>query len=250
MTEPSAGTELTVASWNIHAGRGLDGAYDLSRIIDVIEACDPDVIGLQEVDRQFRARSSFDDQIEILAEELGMNYRFGGNIQSDEDSDGAYGIATLVDESWPIVESTHSLLPTVPDRASELEQRGLLTTRCAIGDSTFVLLNTHLGLDAEERNRQIESVLEVIRETSDPLVLVGDMNARPESEPIRRLKEQLVDIQPSADDPMGGTHPTDDPEKRIDYLLVSPAIAAGTTKLVASTASDHALIAAELTIPN
>ena len=43
---------LTVVSYNIHRGVGLDRRRDLDRIADVIGEVDPDVVGLQEVIRE------------------------------------------------------------------------------------------------------------------------------------------------------------------------------------------------------
>ena len=48
---------LTLLSYNIHNGVGLDGVLDLDRIADVIAASGADVVGLQEVDRHRRERS-------------------------------------------------------------------------------------------------------------------------------------------------------------------------------------------------
>ncbi|MGB9375963.1 MAG: hypothetical protein WCB04_00425, partial [Mycobacteriales bacterium] len=41
---------LRVASYNIHAGIGSDGAFDLDRTAEAIRALDADVVGLEEVD--------------------------------------------------------------------------------------------------------------------------------------------------------------------------------------------------------
>ena len=45
-------THLTVVSYNIHRGVGLDRRHDLDRIADVIAEVSPDVVGLQEVIRE------------------------------------------------------------------------------------------------------------------------------------------------------------------------------------------------------
>ena len=45
-------THLTVVSYNIHRGVGLDRRRDLDRIADLIAEVSPDVVGLQEVIRE------------------------------------------------------------------------------------------------------------------------------------------------------------------------------------------------------
>ena len=41
---------ITVLSYNIHHGEGLDGKLDLQRIADVVKRENPDVVAFQEVD--------------------------------------------------------------------------------------------------------------------------------------------------------------------------------------------------------
>ncbi len=53
---PGAGTQpapkpLRVLCWNIHHAEGTDGKLDLSRVARVIKAAQPDLVFLQEVDR-------------------------------------------------------------------------------------------------------------------------------------------------------------------------------------------------------
>ena len=53
---------MRLLTYNIHKGiGGRDRRYQLQRVIDVLEAENPDIICLQEVDRH-NQRSHFDDQ--------------------------------------------------------------------------------------------------------------------------------------------------------------------------------------------
>lgn len=59
---------MRLLSYNIHKGiGGRDRRYSLERIIGVIEHENPDIICLQEVDRNVR-RSHYHDQMKMLAE--------------------------------------------------------------------------------------------------------------------------------------------------------------------------------------
>src|SRR4029079_18867037 len=59
---------MRLLSYNIHKGiGGRDRRYRFERIITVIEAENPDIICLQEVDRHCR-RSKLDDQPKMLAD--------------------------------------------------------------------------------------------------------------------------------------------------------------------------------------
>jgi len=81
--------QLRVLSYNIHHGEGTDGKLDLVRIAKIIRQVDPDVVTLQEVDRNVR-RSESVDQPAQLAELTDMQVRFGANIELQG---GQYGNA-------------------------------------------------------------------------------------------------------------------------------------------------------------
>ena len=57
---------LRVLTFNIHHGRGADGQIDLARIARTVRAASPDLVALQEVDRN-TSRSGGQDQLKQLA---------------------------------------------------------------------------------------------------------------------------------------------------------------------------------------
>ncbi|WP_235782509.1 endonuclease/exonuclease/phosphatase family protein [Peribacillus psychrosaccharolyticus] len=64
-TNPGKGKEtipVNIMSYNIHHGVGTDGQLDLGRIANVIKENGAEIIGLQEVDKHYGARSNFEDQ--------------------------------------------------------------------------------------------------------------------------------------------------------------------------------------------
>lgn len=63
---------IKVVSYNIQYGRGQDGEVNLQRTIDTLKEINADIISLQEVER-YSLRSGFEDQIQSIAKELGMN---------------------------------------------------------------------------------------------------------------------------------------------------------------------------------
>src|SRR5207247_2029098 len=70
-------TPITIASYNIHRGVGLDRRRDLDRIGIVIAEMNPDVVGLQEVIREDGNVMSTADQAAYLASKLGMELVMG-----------------------------------------------------------------------------------------------------------------------------------------------------------------------------
>ena len=88
---------MRLLSYNIHKGiGGRDRRYRLDRIIQVIQAEDPDFICLQEVDRHL-ARSRHDDQPRKLSEALKATaHLYQSNVRL---KNGGYG--NLVLSRWP-----------------------------------------------------------------------------------------------------------------------------------------------------
>ena len=56
---------ITVLSYNIHHGEGLDGKLDLQRIADVVKRENPDVVAFQEVDVNVKRSGRIDEATQL-----------------------------------------------------------------------------------------------------------------------------------------------------------------------------------------
>ena len=239
---------VRVVTFNIHHGAGLDGLVDLERIARVVEAGDPDVVGLQEVDRHFGERSQFVDQATWLAERLGMHVVFGANLDLAPPSPGAprrqYGTALLT--HLKIRESANTLLP----RPEGGEQRGLLEALVKVRGMPVRVFTTHLQNDSQaERLAQVEAIRGRLATVDESVVLLGDLNATPAAPEIGALTEGLADAWATAGVGDGFTYDAATPHARIDYVLSSPDVVARTAAVVATDASDHLPVVVDLALP-
>ncbi len=166
--------KLVVATWNIHKGiGGVDRRYRIDRVIELLARYDPDVALLQEVaDGLPRARHH--EQVELLAESLGMHYAFAPEHRF---AVGGYGNAVL--SKWPISGVKHIDL-TVGWR----KKRGALQARTRIRGGrrsrTLVVHDLHLGLAGSERGTQLARFLRsepfAGLHGRTPLIVGGDLN--------------------------------------------------------------------------
>jgi endonuclease/exonuclease/phosphatase family metal-dependent hydrolase len=160
---------MRLLSWNIHKGiGGRDRRYSLARIIDCIEAENPDLICLQEVDRLVR-RSRFDDQPRLLSRYFRAHAVYQSNVAV---GDGGYG--NLVLSRWP-VESRHRILL----RQGTRKPRGAQLLLIDSPEGPLHLVHTHLGLAERERHWQIDRLLgHMLFRSADslPTLVVGDFN--------------------------------------------------------------------------
>jgi endonuclease/exonuclease/phosphatase family metal-dependent hydrolase len=161
---------MRLLSYNIHKGiGGRDRLYRIERIIRVIREEDPDIVCLQEVDRNVR-RSRHDDQPSRLAEAVlavGWSYQLNVHL-----GNGGYG--NLVLARWPFRDTHHVSL-----RVKWRKPRGAQVVVVDTPEGPLLLVHWHLGLAERERHRQVRHLLDhqVFRGSAHlPTVVVGDFN--------------------------------------------------------------------------
>ncbi len=239
---PPAEREVTVLVFNIRAGKDLAGAENLPRVADLVRSTGADLVLLQEVDRNTQ-RSGPADQPAVLARLTGYSAAFGRTIGFQG---GDYGVAVL--SRWPIRRDTlvPLLVTAPPGRTTEgREQRGVLVAVVDAPGGPIAVLDTHLDHTGDDawRLQEIATVLQAARtavEPGMPVLIGGDLNARPESavhEQLRGAGFRDAWEGCGAGDAM--TFPAGAPDRRIDYLYVEGATRCESARVLASDASDH-----------
>lgn len=227
-TEPSS---LALMTYNVHQSFGMDNKLDVAEIASTIGKADPDIIGLQEADAG-RVPSLSVEQVLSLSRGLNMHSAYGPSWGD------TYGVAVL--SKYPIVEQRRYLL------SSAQQQRACLESRIDLGDQTLTFFSVHLGLNPQERERQLDELLVYTADAPAPKVLVGDFNANPDSHEIRRVLEQFDNAFAVAGSGTGYTSPADAPQETIDYVFVSPDISVLSAEIIPSLASDHLPVVARI----
>jgi glycerophosphoryl diester phosphodiesterase len=240
---------LTISSYNIAHAAGTDGRLDLERIAQEVERGGAELVGLQEVDRHWSERSEFVDQAQWLADRLGMEVVYGANLDLDPPAPDRprrqYGTAIL--SAHPILWHRNTHLP----RPEGGEQRGLLEAGIDVDGVRLHVANTHLQhTSAVERRAQTERIVELLRPVKNPIVLVGDLNARPDAAELTPLWSRLVDAWPRGGEGDGFSYPSSAPSARIDYVLTTPDVGVEAARTLPSPASDHLQLVAELVLPS
>jgi endonuclease/exonuclease/phosphatase family metal-dependent hydrolase len=148
-------------------------------------------------------------------------------------------------------------LPGLPGKPY-LEPRGALWVAVDVGGTEFQLINTHLGLLPGERKVQTEALLGTEWLTHPdcrgPVILCGDLNARPSSPVCRRLRQRLNDAQTELRRHRPrGTFPLRFAAARIDYVFVEPGLEVTDIEISESElvrlASDHLPLVVEIRTP-
>ncbi|KKK33666.1 endonuclease/exonuclease/phosphatase [Mesobacillus campisalis] len=235
---------VEVMSFNIHHAVGEDNVLDLERIAKTIEESGTDIVGLQEVDNHWSSRSDFQDQAKWLAERLGMFYTYGANLDFEPLNDGderrQYGTAIL--SKYPIINSQNHPLTKI----GNTEQRGLLEATINVKGNHLHFYNTHLALTSAEREIQIREIVEIASQSEGSKVILGDLNATPESNEMKSMYANYVDV--FANQPAAYTYSAENPTRRIDYIFTSSDIETVNAEVIQSLASDHLPITAEIVL--
>ncbi|GHB87631.1 metal-dependent hydrolase [Streptomyces anthocyanicus] len=232
---------LDVMTFNIHHAQGTDDVLDLRRVANVIRKSGADVVGLQEVDKHYSARSDWADQPAELAELLGYHVVFGANIDNSPPAPGGHRVqyGTAILSRYPITASDNTWLYKSPGQ----EQRGLLHATLDVHGRKVEFYNTHLAAGSQaDRLQQTAQVVDLIG-TRKPGVLVGDFNALPAAPESRPLQNAYTDawaksLHARGD---GATYPAQSPTERIDLIYATRRVTPLVTQVLKDdpAASDH-----------
>ena len=96
---------------------------------------------------------------------------------------------------------------------------------------------------------QIAAIRKVIGACPEPVVLTGDLNARPDTPEIDAITEDLVDAWTQAGVGNGYTYPAENPNARLDYVLHSTDVRTCAAAVLCTDASDHLPVTADLALP-
>lgn len=254
---PPSGGELPlrVATYNIHAGAGVDGVFDLDRQTDELRSLDADVIGLQEVDRHWGARSEGRDLAGELARRLRMHVSFAPIYSLDPAQPGGpraeYGVAVLSRHRIVSAEN-HEItrLSTQDPNPVPAPAPGFGEVVVRVRGLPVHVYVTHLDYrpDPAVRVAQVADTRRIMADDRGPRILLGDFNAEPDAPELAPLWRELADADPEAP-----TFPAREPVKRIDFVAVSKdGPDAGITVRKAwvpeSVASDHRPVVADLLV--
>lgn len=233
---------LTLNCWNISS----PFEERMALIREGIEKLQPDVVGLQEI---IVRRDGF-DQGAMIFDGLGYETIYGAAVRWTETepllphhAEGdAFG--NMIASRYPIAGSACRELPGVETK----ERRSAIAVRIRTPRGLLPFLCTHLNWKLDHgwvRERQVLALADYAAEWSAgldlPPIVVGDMNADPDSNEIRFLTGLaslegrsicLHDAWRFAGDGTAGhtwdnrnhfAHYSFEPNRRIDYILVGQA---------------------------
>jgi endonuclease/exonuclease/phosphatase family metal-dependent hydrolase len=203
---------VSVLTYNIYHGEDANGNSNLDAVAGVINSLGPDLVALQEVDNKTTRAKGLDLTAE-LSQRTGMQGIFG---KAMDYAGGGYGEAVLT--RHPIIYTKNNPLPHTPNA----EPRAALEIQIELpAKKKIVFVGTHLDHLRDQSNRmdQTRRIVDLYQDYYLPIILAGDLNAAPGSDPINLLTGQWA--YASQDDPQP-TIPSVKPRRKIDYIMYKP----------------------------
>ena len=129
---------------------------------------------------------------------------------------------------------------------------GIYEPRCIISaeiaaEKRFSVICTHLGLLPDEQKLGITKAAEILKKSKYPVIMSGDLNLKRNSQLLKPLKKLVKDVCEVSSAELN-TFPAKNPQKRLDYILVSDIISIEKVSVCRNIASDHMPLSAELLI--
>jgi endonuclease/exonuclease/phosphatase family metal-dependent hydrolase len=210
--KPGPPTRVSVMTYNIYHGEDANGGSNLDAVARIINSLKPDLVAFQEVDKKTTRAKGLDLTAE-LSKRTGMNGVFG---KAMDYAGGGYGEAVLC--RYPVLETKNNPL----GHSAKAEPRTALEVQIELPTGVKIaFVGTHLDHQRDQSNRmkQASRIKELYENYDLPIVLAGDLNAVPGSDPINLLSGQWS--YAGQDDPQP-TFPSVRPRRKIDYIMYKP----------------------------
>lgn len=225
---------LVVMTYNIAGHAKLWRPSQIEQIAATINKVKPDVVGLQEVHVR-TWQSEFHDQARELAKLTGMNVEFGRSFSA---LGGEFGNAVMTRG-----KVTHAVTHNLPSLG---EPRSALGCTIDLDGRRFEFFVTHLTtwgrFHRASRQEQIDCLVEMMRRTRLPYILVGDFNATPDTPEIASLlNNRELHL---CNDPAQPTHTFT--QQHLDYVFADYGWRVVASRVVHEGPSDHWPVVAEL----
>ena len=225
---------LVVMTYNIAGHDELIHGDHVQKIAEAIRRLNPDIVALQEVNRN-TWESRFHDQLAEIEARTGLHGYFAPSYRQGS---GSFGNAILT--RGEILEAEAHPLP------SRGEPRMLLEATVRIDGATINVFATHLStwgrFNAKIRTEQLHCLAQRVRASRHPFILAGDFNTHPEAPEMEAFRgEHAAQL---ASQGIGTTFPLW--KQQIDYIFTDYGWETRVSRAWPIGTSDHLPVTAEL----
>ena len=222
---------MKIMSFNTqHCLNYVERKIDYNIMAKAIINCGADVVGLNEM---YNHPELFERcQTANLSSLTGLEHSYFAKA-IDLDSGDDYGNGIL--SRYPILKAETIMIPDPVKKGSNdsYETRCILKVKLENGVTVLV---THFGLNEDEQKNAVMTVLENLEK--EKCILMGDFNALPDDEVLKPIRERMKDTADAFKQTLL-SFPSDNPDRKIDYIFTSEDIEIINADIPNIVASDH-----------
>ena len=198
---------LRILTYNIYHGEATDGSIDMDLFASIINEVKPDLVALQEVDKNAQ-RTGVIDITSELSKRTGLPGYF---VKHRDFQGGEYGNAIL--SRFPVTG-----IDVIDGYKSGESGITIPFAHVKLADDAQLIFNcTHLSTRLEDRKAQAQQLLDYYAQNHRaPMIITGDLNAEPHHEEIKMLLEHFSEADTSYQYTFSSRST---PSKKIDYIL-------------------------------
>jgi endonuclease/exonuclease/phosphatase family metal-dependent hydrolase len=227
--------DFRVVTYNVKKGNPIEP------IIEELRAQNADIILLQEIDDK-TSRSGYVDQTQVLAKALSMNAFYSPSYEEFEGKTGQAILSRFPLRDGQIVDLENSRNIAA---AATIEVEGVSIRFFSVHlSSNMKKLGEMVPESLEARAREATRIAELARQAGDWVIVGGDFNTSPSTEPYNILSTFLQDVGTKE-----ATLPAAFPMFSFDHVMASKELEGHKAFVGPLGVSDHRMVIVDLKLP-
>lgn len=226
--------KLKIMTFNTqHCKNFITKKIDYENVINMIKKYNPDIIGLNEIYGKGYDRNIQASQADEIARDLGYYSYFG---KATRLLFKPYGNAIL--SKYPILNAGIIKIPypIIRKGTNYYERRSIIKANININNETITIFVTHLGLNKDEQQNGIKTLLENIDNKNT--IIMGDFNVSPDNILLKQVKDITTDAASKFSTELF-SFPSNNPHIKYDYIFTSKDINIISADIPNEMVSDH-----------
>ncbi|MBI4009179.1 endonuclease/exonuclease/phosphatase family protein [Candidatus Roizmanbacteria bacterium] len=245
---------IKLLQWNIWFKEKIES------IAATIKKINPDIACFQELSKGLDYNSGI-DTVNYIAKHTGFNHYFHEGMIWVED--GSKIVGNGIFSKFPISKSLY-ISTSIPIKRGAIEKYGsvYIEVQVVIFNDRLTVATDHLTYisqfkETEEKKKEIDRLINIVKNKNSKYLISGDFNAIPNSYTIRNIEKYLLSCGPSYKEKTAFTKEGDVPdyagwktgfEWRLDYVFATKDLKVKSAKIIKTAYSDHLPIVTEVEI--
>lgn len=247
--------QIKLLQWNILYTEKIEN------VVKQIKELKPDVVCLQELGVNCKYNPSVPNTAYYIKGQLGYN-AFFEEAQRWEEYEEFGAIGNGIFTRFPITKTSAKYVQNQAKVFTDHSHEGRVYVEVdlQVDGKTLTVGTAHLSYVyrfeiTEEKRREVDNLLQIIKNKKKQFVFAGDLNSTPTSYATTELSKHLQNCSPSYDQNTWTTKPFDyqgfKEDKlnwRLDYIFATKDVRCLSSKVVKTDYSDHLPVVANLSI--